>query len=364
MPKKIVYIALMAICLIAACISATDSSSLLDTKAGTGASGVGGEEEPFEFNPSTTTYGGPDMGGGRPCYVDEINDEQVDLDMVVVLDRSGSMGNKWGVAVNALTTFFNDPKSSGLNVAITYFPSSASAGGACDVGLYNFAHVPVGQLPGHVLMLESSLFGEVANGGSTPIYGALKGTYDWVIPYQQSNITHRVIVVLASDGSPNSCPGNQNNAVEIALLAEQALNAGVETYVIGMAGASMNVLDSIAYAGGSAQAYDISSNATMFYDKMKEIQKLFNCEYILPQDSSLDMNKIIVEYISSISLPDWKIPRVSDASECNTTAGWYFDDNVNPSTITLCDLACDLVVSDPDPKLSFAFGCVNAEQIK
>jgi len=364
MPKKIVYIALMAICLIAACISATDSSSLLDTKAGTGASGVGGEEEPFEFNPSTTTYGGPDMGGGRPCYVDNINDEQVDLDMIVVLDRSGSMGNKWGIAINALSAFFNDTQASGIYAAITYFPSAKSPGNSCDVGLYISPDVTLGQLPNHAATLEVSMLNEVADGGSTPLYGALKGTYDWAVPYQQNNPSHRTIVVLASDGAPNTCPGSQNTATQLALLAEQAYNAGVETYVIGMAGASMNILHSIAMSGGSDQAYDISSSVTMFYDKMKEIQKLFNCEYILPQDSSLDMNKVIVEYISSVSLPDWNIPRVSDASECNTTAGWYFDDNVNPSIITLCDLACDLVVSDPDPKLSFAFGCVNAEQIK
>jgi len=363
--KKVFYSVILLLCLVTACISATNTSLLQDddnTNAATGA-GAGGAEEPFEFDPTTTGYTGPNVGGKEPCFADEINEQLVELDMIVVLDRSGSMGNKWNTAVNALSVFFNDPQSNGMNIAITYFPS-VIPGDSCNVNLYTAPDVALGQLPIHKSALENSLVGETADGGSTPLYGALKGTYDWVIPYQQSNPTHRTIVVLASDGSPNTCPSAQNTAPELASLAEQAFNAGIETYVIGMAGANMNILHAIAYAGGSDQAYDISFNAALFYDKMKEIQNIFNCEYVIPDDDSLDMNQVWVKYISSIALPDWYIPNVSDISKCPTTAGWYFDDNTAPTQINLCDLACDIVTSDPDPKLYFAFECLDVPPIK
>src|SRR5690606_1853383 len=76
------------------------------------------------------------------------------------------------------------------------------------------------------------------------------------------------IVVFVTDGAPTTClmPGDSfgdtpaTNA-ELARLAEDAYEAaGVRTYAIGMDGADVAVMNTIAAAGGTDQAYVVSGS--------------------------------------------------------------------------------------------------------
>jgi hypothetical protein len=52
--------------------------------------------------------------------------------------------------------------------------------------------------------------------------------------------------------------------------------------------------------------------------------------------------------------------QVMKAEECTAQAGgWYYDDPVKPTTITLCPTTCAGVQSDQSAKIDILFGCVS-----
>ena len=94
------------------------SVSLVDAGAGAGGGGAGG------------LPGGP---GTNRCAEDSFRGERIPLDLMLLVDTSGSMldpaGNrsKWSMAHEALGSFVRDPGSAGLGVGLTLFPAPAPA---------------------------------------------------------------------------------------------------------------------------------------------------------------------------------------------------------------------------------------------
>lgn len=71
-------------------------------------------------------------GGIDQCAGSLVMAEPIPLDIYVMLDKSGSMTDKtgmkgqgipkWDAVTNALESFFNDPQSAGIGIALQYFP--------------------------------------------------------------------------------------------------------------------------------------------------------------------------------------------------------------------------------------------------
>jgi Mg-chelatase subunit ChlD len=289
--------------------------------------------------------------------------EPVQLDVIVLLDRSGSMyGPNWNGATLALKQFVQDPAADGIRVGILYFPIDAPSDGVvCNAAHYQNLAVPLGPLPQHAAELVQSIDGQLPNGGSTPMYGALEGTL-WAAAQEQiAQPNHKVIVVFASDGDPNSCPQQQNTISIIAGLinATYAANA-IETYVIAIAGASIMNLDQLANAGGTGQAYDVTANIDQFAQKMSEIRaRALACEYIIPEppaNEPFELDKVVVKYVAGDGA-QIEIPRADDEADCGQSPGWYFDDPVQPQKIELCPASCQLAQSDKQGRVNVFFGC-------
>ena len=49
---------------------------------------------------------------------------------------------------------------------------------------------------------------------------------------------------------------------------------------------------------------------------------------------------------------------VPTRNDCGPTGGWYVDDLVTPTTLTLCDASCQKVNGAGEGALSLLFGCV------
>jgi hypothetical protein len=72
--------------------------------------------------------------------------KQVPIDLLLLVDRSGSMNTrvspggktKWELAQDALTAFVKDPKSGGIGVGLQYFPLVVPCNGDADCGLGGF----------------------------------------------------------------------------------------------------------------------------------------------------------------------------------------------------------------------------------
>lgn len=82
------------------------------------------------------------------------------------------------------------------------------------------------------------------------------------------------------------------------------------------------------------------------------------CEFDVPEPPeglTLDLDAIGVTYRSGDEVRA-ELDRVANEDAC-TDNGWYFDDPVAPTTMSLCPEACRTVQADPDARLDIALGC-------
>jgi hypothetical protein len=352
--------------------NATTSGNNFGGSSTTGAGGNLGGGGGANTGTGTGTGGGNiiDLDAGDSDVIEILDDastcsgtnaaaQQIPLDMVVLFDRSGSMddGVKWPQAKAGLKAFIQDPNSAGISVGLLYFPNDNSDD--CVPADYATPEVPVAALPGNATTLVNYIDAK-AIGGATPTWGALKGTLQFATAYQSANPTHKVVVVLATDGDPTECA--IEDIATIAALAKSAHNYnGVQTYALAMAGATVSALDQIAAAGGTSQSYDITTNVSGFSTAMNSIRsKAAACEFIIPPapaGQTLDPGKVNVNYTASGSTTKVTLPNVVSAAACGNSTAWYYDNNVNPKKVLLCPKACTKIQADPGAQVNVAFGC-------
>ncbi|MBK8252221.1 MAG: VWA domain-containing protein [Polyangiaceae bacterium] len=322
--------------------------STSSTTTGTGATGG------IDIMPD----GGVDDAEAGTCTSISEKAERVPVDIVFILDRSGSMaGAKWEGTKSALTTFVNDPASIKIGVGLLYFPSFT--GDTCDFGSYMVLNVPIAPLPGNSFPITNSFPAE-ANAYGTPTYAALKGGLHAATAYQDAHPTHKVVVVMATDGDPYGCPDEDLDI--IADLAKSARNYnGVLTYVIGVEGSVIPNMNKIAEAGGTGAAYDITNDISEFSAKIAEIKsEVLGCEFEIPMPPNgleLDPKQVNFSYTPQ-GMGDPKVLLKADnLIDCAGSPGWYFDNNISPTKIILCPASCATVQNDNNAEVNVLFGC-------
>ena len=352
----------------AACVDEVAEQAEDDLDPGTsnntsaGESGGSGGSETGQgggFNPIGSGGG---TGGDENCLEESQEAELKGLDMIVVLDRSGSMGSKWDSSVQALTTFVLDPDSLGIDIAMSFYPIDG-VDDTCTESHYDPPHVALAELPVDAQTVINAMNAQTALGPNTPTYGALYGTYNWAVAHQDATPERKTVVVFASDGQPNGCvPVELNQTPAIAGLSASAYNYNsVETYVIAIQGANLTQLNEIAKEGGTGQAFDVTANINAFADKMKEIrEQALGCEYIIPEPEEgqpeFEATKVNVEYAPGGGSP-FDLPQADDLTDCAGAPGWYYDDPINPTKVILCPASCATVETDGEAKISLKFGC-------
>ena len=331
--------------------------------ASSGNGGAGGAEATVSAAATGTGGGvvfdgGDDDGGNNACTSTSEIAHPVNLDIIFLIDQSGSMsGTKWFGTTKALTTFFNDPASINIGAGLSYFPNHKPS--TCNPVDYQALDVPINVLPVNAFALTNSMPAD-ATGLNTPTYGALKGTLMAATAFQDAHPTHKVIVVLATDGDPNACGSTSNN--DIALLAKNARNYnGVLTYVIGVEGSTIANLDKIAAAGGTTKAYDITNDISQFSAKMADIRSVaLGCEFTIPPPpigDQLDPDKVNFSYTPKGVGMSTLLPRADSLIDCNGKPGWYYDSNAAPTKIIICPVSCTTVQADNSAMVSVLFGC-------
>ena len=246
--------------------------------------------------------------------------------------------------------------------------SSCADATSCLVGDYTNPAVPIALLPGNASALAASINAQTPWGG-TPTGPALQGAIDQAKAYNQQNPTHRVAVVLATDGLPTAC--NPTDIQQIAALAGSAYNASpsIVTFVIGVfgpndSGAQQN-LNSIAQAGGSSSAFmvDTSGNVTQqFLAALDQIKgSALACEFQVPtpEAGTLDYQKVNIDVETPSGTQ--KLFYVEDASKCDPqNGGWYYDippSQGTPTKIIVCPSTCDAFKQTTNAKVKILVGC-------
>ncbi|MCA9679660.1 MAG: VWA domain-containing protein [Kofleriaceae bacterium] len=281
-------------------------------------------------------------GGFCGCTGDEFSAEGVPPNVLIVLDRSGSMdealGNstKWEVAVDALgqlLTTYGDQVRWGL---VLYEGASQCAPGQIEVD--------VGA--GTAGMINTAL-GNTGPGGRTPIGDTLDGLIGYA---GLADTTRENYILLLTDGS-ETCGGDGVTAVTDL----RAQTPEVKTFVVGFgSGVDANQLDDMATAGGTAlpggppyyyQADDAASLQAAF-DSIGAA--VLSCTYALsgnPDSSTLHV------FFDSLDVP--RDPSHGD--------GWDYDPAAGQ--ITFYGAACDDLRSGSVTDLVVVSGCAIGREL-
>jgi len=351
-------------------------SNASSSSAGTGGSGgdvgssTGGadagsdaEDEGLIITPDASNDGG--LGDG--CVSLTAEAEIVPLDMVILLDRSGSMStsDKWGSAVTAIKGFADTPGVFGMGLGLQYFPPKS--GDECLPQTYQVLDVPLALLPGNASPIKISLL-NTSPTGQTPMRSALEGVIGYMKSYVTQNPTHEGVVILVTDGDPGGCTSNTVSTVAQVAMDGATVDPKVRTFVVGMTGATFASLDTIAAAGGTTKSFNVGSGTGSSQALIAALDKIrasaLACEYILPvpkpSEGQLDTESVEVVFTPGLNDPPVSIQKVTDPSLCgDISGGFYYDDPSAPTRIVLCPASCDLIKGgSQSATVKVVLGCI------
>ncbi len=318
--------------------------------------GPGGDPACIDPGSCTTGTGGSGSGGGVPgganCGAQTIplGSTQVTPNVLLVIDRSGSMAEKadnnvarWDGLKSSLGVVLDDSAGKAY-WGLMLFPSGTQ-NDSCQAGTVN---VPIA-------LGDEAAVKSAVNAYSTAQISALRGRTPTSATMQAVRSAGVLVdparpnyVVLMTDGEPN-CDNPQGVTPAIAALASQS--PSVRTFVIGFGaginGSSATNLNEWAAAGGTAR----TGAATKYYpaDTVAELQTAFDtivtgvasCTYQLmspPSDPAL-----IAPYFDGVAVGQ------------STTNGFSYD--AGSQSITFLGSSCAQLKASTVKKVEFVYGC-------
>jgi hypothetical protein len=358
---------------------------------GTGAQpGTGQPSTPGTGSP-TTDPGSNNNGNGGVCEVRSVDSGRVPPDMLIVLDRSGSMKNggvnRWDPSVSALKMITSSFGSS-VSFGLLAFPGTAmnapppmptqdcstitdivaqiaciateAAGGVAtvDTCVAGSVEVPIGLNNG---MAIASALDRMAPEGATPTAVSLKAAHDAIGSGMAAldDTVKAKYVLLVTDGAPNCSSaastgggrggrGFDQQAVDqsVAEIAAMAKD-GVKTFVIGYntkSDAQLSAaLDRMAQAGGTGdtQHHAIEDGNSLLAEFQKIAGAAASCELVL---NTAPANPSFVQ----VKLDDMQI-------NLNDPNGWTI--SADRRRITLQGSACAAVAGKERHQVSVHVLC-------
>jgi hypothetical protein len=243
-------------------------------------------------------------------------------------------------------------------------------GPACETSSYEKPALPIGELPGAEPSLVQALQGLTYTVG-TPMGPALAAALAHARAQQAANPTHRVALVLATDGMPFGCEPGDAAGISALVAAEAMRSPPISTYAIGVFDredllyGGPALLESVATAGGTGMPLVLNNDpdlARSFLDALEKIrQASLPCEFVIPRPNGpIDFGKVNLRVQDAAGTAE-EIPYVATANRCDPVlGGWYYDvdpASATPTRVLTCPVSCDRLQAGPDANVSLVFGC-------
>ncbi len=227
------------------------------------------------------------------CDGDSFIAEEVEPNIMIVLDRSGSMTDKPGepkwtdakTAVSQITSQFEQEARFGLLM----FPTPNR--GACGV---TSAQV----LPENLNAagaIAAAMNAATPNVGSTPLYSAVNFVKNsgYLIDPTRENI-----MIIVADGD-NSCSGTTGSDIVNLAAQMHGSNPSVKTFTVGYDfDSGFDFLSDVALAGGTQTAYQASNSASLNTALNAIVGASLSCTYAM--NSNPDVNDAIVVIVDGV----------------------------------------------------------------
>lgn len=256
----------------------------------------------------------------------------------------------------------------------------------CDPDAYATPAVDFLTLPDSAGTLNTSIAAQMP-AGDTPTRQALLGAIAHARAHEQANVGHSSVVVLATDGLPTDCTGGR----EVSGESDTALNdvvgvvtdgfmpkepadtsmappPSIQTFVVGVfadseATSAQTNLDKIAAAGGTTQAFVVSSGGNVqqgFLDALNDIRKArLSCEFQMPKaasGSTVDIHQVNVE-LQSDTMQSSELYYVAPDGCTGAADEWHYDQEPNPTKLVACPKTCDALKIQTNSQVSVKLGC-------
>ncbi len=241
----------------------------------------------------------------------------------------------------------------------------------CDAMAYATPAQPIATLPDAASTLIASLDAQMP-AGNTPTGPALTGALQQAKAWAKAHPDHRVVAVLATDGTPTNC--SPTNIDEVGDIAADALadDPSLKTFVIGVLSqddvllGAQSELDTVARGGGTTQALIVDTSqdvASQFSAALDSIRTdPLACEFKVPASASgkaLDYSRVNVNFKQGkASTPLFYVGKLEDCDP--DTGGWYYDvdpSKQDPKLIFACPSNCATFQSSTGASVEIALGC-------
>ncbi len=362
LPFHVLSVALM----IAACGSSRDRSDFETNRGG-------------DPNGSLGTNDPPSSSGGQPetCAATVTKANRAEVDVIVVIDTSGSMNEETEQVKQNLNSFASSIGNSGLDYNVImiaekpeklpFMPPSFTPPGICvqpplagpdcadgpkfhhldtDVGSTNSLEVILDELSSYSAWLRPTaykVFIEVTDDDSALAWTTFDEQLLAKSPQQFGDEAARRYIFNAI------CGYKRNTAVLSADKCGSAENTGEQYQHLAQ------------LTGGTVDSVCETSYASVFDNIAKGLVKKLGCEFAVPKADNgqqTDPGSVVVHYTPGDGSPAKPLTRVTDASKCGANPdGWYYDDPATPTKILFCPSTCSTAGADTAGKLDVAIGC-------
>ncbi|AKT40268.1 vWA domain-containing protein [Chondromyces crocatus] len=288
-------------------------------------------------------------------------------------------GQRWDPLRNALGSFFQDPTSAGINVALRFWPDNdpaicnpsscaalGSINGCAQPRLFGTLTEQSGAGDPHETALLQALTNQRPC-GDTPVRNALDGAVYWATQRKIAHPEEEVIVIFISDGIATHC--DPNEWTTMAQIAQTGFHgSGVRTYPIGFGEAQEAFVVQVAQQGGGRGFFFNTTGSTLETSLKSALKSIRGdvqpCDVQVPvalqnnNDPTVTIDDLEIIYTSGGGT-DTTLTRVPNAASC-VANGWYIDNPANPMFARLCPTTCGTVQSDLGARVQARLtgGCV------
>lgn len=352
----------------------SDSDSKFGDGQASGSSGTSGGSSGF----GTSTSGGASSGstGGENCAATSAETAKAKVDIIFVIDNSGSMNEEMVQIKQNVNNFAGKILNVGLDLHVVFIVAKASsptqngnvicvpeplAGPNCADKAPGFRHVP-------------------QSVGSTNSFSLILSTYDsanaslrWDNELRLDST--KIFVEVTDDRSAMSF-----TSFDTALLAKQPAGmfgtAQARKYIwhsiiskpfadpvpssnicSGAAGTSVDYQELSKLTGGLMDEVCKTDYSGVLDNIAKAVVDKLGCELTYPKAEAADPTKLVVQYTPQ-GQQGKPLTQVTDPSKCaGVSDGWYYDDNNNPAKIILCPSMCTTANASPGAKIEALVGC-------
>jgi hypothetical protein len=327
---------------------------------------------PGSIGSSGGTSGGP---GDKPCAADLTAATRAEVDVIVVIDTSGSMDEETNQVRTNLNDFATSIGKSGLDYRVVMIAEKPAivpplpfmpgicvepplAAASCADNAPTFHHLNqtvdstdslqliLDQFPAYQAWLRPEaykVFIEVTDDNSDLAWTEFDKQLLAKSPAQFGDATHRRYIF------DSICGWKKGTAVLDANKCGSAVNIGDQYQNLSK------------LTGGIVDSVCETDYSGVFKNIAKGLITKLGCEFAMPKSkdgSATDPKNVVVMYTPGKGGPAQPLTQVTDASKCGTVANaWFYDDNAAPTKIVFCPSTCTAAGADEGGKLEIAVGC-------